>query len=447
MSAGSAVAIPSLHARIFRAAGAVTAAGILVKLVAMGKEITVAGIYGRSDAMDAFLIALLIPGLLVNIVSESMNQALIPTFVRMRTLEGPQRACRLLSNAMSWSCALLIAASIAIAIGAHAFLPWTASNYPLEKLRLALLLFYALLPSVVFTGIASNCTAVLNTLGQFVVPAVAPVITPLLVAAFALTLGSQMGIWAVATATVGGAILHACWMAWLMNAHGYPLRFGWFGMDAETREVGRQYGRVLLSCVVACGGLFVDQSMAASLPAGSVSALSYATRFVSVALTLLGGAIASALTPAFAELVARQEWRECRRTVYAWLGYAALASAPVAVAFMVGAHWLIRAAFQHGAFHAQDTVAVAPVLIMYAIQIPFFVCSRVFYRFLLTIHRSDVILWCGIINLVLDVVLNLALMHVMGVAGIALATSLWTIGTFVFLWRWTCRLMPEECEL
>ena len=74
----------------------------------------------------------------------------------------------------------------------------------------------------------------------------------------------------------------------MMDAHGYRFRLRWHGMNEATREVALQYGPVLLSGVVASGGLLVDQSMAAMLPAGSVSALVYANRFVSVILTLLG---------------------------------------------------------------------------------------------------------------------------------------------------------------
>ncbi len=47
----------SVNRRICRAAASVTAAGILVKIVATFKEFAVAGVYGRSDAMDAFLAA------------------------------------------------------------------------------------------------------------------------------------------------------------------------------------------------------------------------------------------------------------------------------------------------------------------------------------------------------------------------------------------------------
>ena len=104
----------SVNRRIFRAAASVTAAGILVKLVATLKEVSVAGVYGRSDAMDAFLTAALIPGLLINLISESMNQALVPTLIRVREREGHESAQRLLSNATLWMCVLLIADSARI---------------------------------------------------------------------------------------------------------------------------------------------------------------------------------------------------------------------------------------------------------------------------------------------------------------------------------------------
>ncbi len=63
-------AVDSLNRQILRAAGVVTVASIVVKLAGMAKEIVVAGAFGRSDAMDAFLAAALIPGLLLNLISE-----------------------------------------------------------------------------------------------------------------------------------------------------------------------------------------------------------------------------------------------------------------------------------------------------------------------------------------------------------------------------------------
>jgi putative peptidoglycan lipid II flippase len=244
-------------------------------------------------------------------------------------------------------------------------------------------------------------------------------------------------------ATLAGSLIHAAAVARMMGWHGYAFSLRWHGMTDATRTVGRQYGPVLLSGVVASGGLLVDQSMAAMLPAGSVSALVYANRFVSVVVMLLAGAVSTAIVPYFSRMIAQGDWTACRETLRTWLRITALTSLPVAGLMIVGSHLLVRAAFQHGAFQARDTEVVARTLAMYAIQIPFFVTSRVYYRFLVAMLRTDLVLACGAINLCLDIVLNLVLMRRLGVAGIALATSLWTVSTFLFLRYWAKRLLAR----
>jgi putative peptidoglycan lipid II flippase len=432
-----------INRKILRAAASVSAAGILVKLAAVGKEITVAGVYGRSDVMDAFLAAALIPGLLVNLISESMNQALVPTLIRVREQEGRERAQQLLSSSMLWICILLLAASIAMAAAAHGIFPLIASHFPPAKLKLSIRLFYALLPVVLITGIATNCTAVLNTVDQFVLPALAPIAISICIIAGAPLLAWRYGIWALVYTTLAGSCLHALLVAWMMHAQDYRFRLRWHGMTEAMRTVASQYGPVLLSGMVASGGLLVDQSMAAMLPAGSVSALAYASRFVSVVLTLLAGAISTAIVPYLSRLIAHSDWAGCRNTLRTWVWLTAGISVPIAVILIAGARSIIRVALQHGAFGPNDTAVVARVLAMYAIQIPFFVTSRVYYRFLIAMLRTDLVLYCGMINLALDVVLNIVLMRRYGVAGISLATSLWTVSTFFFLRFWARRLLVK----
>ena len=239
------------------------------------------------------------------------------------------------------------------------------------------------MPIVLLTGIATNCTAILNTLDRFALPALAPAVISISVLVGALLLGSRFGIWAMVYATLAGSLLHVIIVAWMMEAHGYPFRLRWHGMNEATREVAGQYGPVLLSSVVASGGLLVDQSMAAMLPAGSVSALVYANRFVSVVLTLLAGAVSTAIVPYFSRMIAHRDWAGCRHTLRTWVGLTALVSIPIAILLIAGARPLVRIAYQHGHFGPRDTAIVASVLAMYAIQIPF-LCHQ---PRLLPLHR------------------------------------------------------------
>lgn len=431
---------------IFRAAVSVSAAGVLVKIVATAKEITVAGVYGRSDAMDAFLAAALVPNLLINLISESMNQALVPTLIRVREREGHEHAQQLLSSSLVWLTLLLGTAAAAMALCAHGFFPLIASHFPAAKLELSIRLFYGLLPVVLITGVATNCTAVLNTFDRFALPALAPVAISLSIIAGTLLLSGRLGIWAMVYSTVAGALVHAGMVAGMMNRHGYRLRLRWYGMNEATREVAHQYGPVLLSGVVSSSGLLVDQAMAAMLSAGSVSTLVYASRFVGVVVTLLAGAVATAVVPYYSRMIAHRDWKGCRHTLRTWVALTALISTPIAAALICGAHLLIRVALQHGAFGPHDTAVVTPVLALYAIQIPFFVAGRVLNRFLVAMRRTDLIFYCGALNLVLDVVLNLVLMRWFGVAGIALSTSLWTVSSFLFLGYWSRRVLARAAS-
>ncbi|HEY2466678.1 MAG TPA: lipid II flippase MurJ [Terracidiphilus sp.] len=429
--------------RVLGAVSAVAFAGIVVKLAAALKEFTVAGVYGRSDAYEAFLTAALVPALLVNLVSESMSQALVPTFVRVREQEGRGRAQQLLSNVLISTTALIGIFVFGSAGLARWLFPLIGSHFSAAKLDLSVHLFYGLLPVVFLASAASNCTAVLNTAGRFGLPALAPIAGSLAVIA-AISFGTDPGIWAMVYATLAGALTQLLWVGVMTHASGYRFSLRWYGLNEATIEVARQYGPLLLSGVVASGGLLVDQAMAAMLPAGSVAALAYGGRFVSVVLALLGGSVASAVTPIFAEMVVHGDWEGCRKTLRRWALVSGGAAAFVAFALIISSHMLVRLTFQHGVFGLQDSAAVSWVLEMYAIQIPFFVCSRVFYRFLIAMRRTDLVFYCGLVNLVLDIILNLLLMRRMGVAGIALATSLWTVSTLAFLGYWSWRLLPQR---
>ncbi len=427
-----------------RAALLVTAAGVVLKVVAVGKELVVAAVYGRSGELDAFLIAFLIPGLLVNLFGETANQALIPTLVRVREGCGKAQAKRLLESVQTAMVGLLVAGACVVGAGARWILPLVATGFDGAKMQLAAELMVGLLPVVMLAGVASNSAAVANTEERFGWPALAQVTVPMWVGLMAWQLGGRYGIWALVWGTVLGTLAQCVVTVYLQGRSGYAFRLRWNGWTREMGEIAGQYGPLLLGSVVANAGLVVDQGMAASLKPGSVATLVYGNRFVSVVVTLLAGAVATAITPYLSEAVARRQWTECRAMVRRWAGAMAMVSVPIAVAMIAGSRLLVAGTLQHGVFHAADTLEVAPVQAMYAVQLPFFVVSRVYYRHLLAMRRTKVILACGMVNLVLDVVLNLVLMRWMGVAGIALATSLWTVSTFFFLMYWSGRVMREE---
>jgi len=417
---------------------------LVAKAGATVKELIVAQSFGRSDALDAFLIAYLLPSFVTNLVMGALAFALLPTFVEVRQREGAGAAQKLFSSTM-FLCLLLLAA-LAVLLGflAPYYLPYLGSSFPAAKLLLTRRLLYALLPFVFFSGIATCATAVLNSGETFALPAIVPLATPLITILLIELSVNRWGPFSLAGGVVAGSIVEAAVLAHVLRKHGVRLNFRWHGFDAGVRNVLGQYAPMLAGAFLMGGTSIVDQSMAAMLPAGSVAALGYGYRVVSLTLALGAGSLSTAVFPYFSKMVAQNDWNGCRHTLKRYSALVLLATAPFTLCLMAFSRPLIRLLFQRGAFSGGDTDLVSWVQTGYAIQIPFYVCGMLFIRFLSSIRRNDVLLYAAAMNLVLDIVLNLVLMRVWGVAGIAVSTSLVSIASLLFVAGFSIMLLTRQ---
>ena len=168
----------SVSRQILGAAISVALLTALVKAVTIGRELIVAWRFGTSDALDAYLIALLVPAFVVQTVAGSFNAAFIPTFIQVREREGDAAAQRLFSRVMLWSIALLGATSFLMLLGAPLYLPLIASGFSREKLDLTFQLLLMVAPVVILSGLVTVWGAVLNAGRRFALAALSPVVTP-----------------------------------------------------------------------------------------------------------------------------------------------------------------------------------------------------------------------------------------------------------------------------
>ncbi len=76
----------SINQKIFRAALIIGLLTLLTRVGTIVKELAVARTFGRSDAMDAFLIAFLLPSFFVTLIMGAAGSALVPVFVATRPI-------------------------------------------------------------------------------------------------------------------------------------------------------------------------------------------------------------------------------------------------------------------------------------------------------------------------------------------------------------------------
>jgi putative peptidoglycan lipid II flippase len=410
--------------KIFRAAAVVALFSSFVLVGSVAKELVVAKWFGRGDDLDAFVIAFLLPSFLVNLVAGSVNSALIPTFVQVRETQGKEATQRLFSSVMVWTLGLLLGVSILIGLLAPYCLPLLGSGFSAGKLVLTRKLLYILLPFVALSGLVTLWTSVLNAGERFALPALLPILSPVAIIAFLVLAGRAWGIYSLAIGIVCGVALQTAALAFFLKAQGIHLSLRWYGLDANLRQVATQFVPMVAGALLMGSTDLVDQSMSAMLEPGSVAALNYAKKVVSIFVVVGVIPLTTAVLPYFSQMVAKQDWGACRHTLKTYSRLILLGTVPITLGLVFFSQPLIRIMFQRGAFVAADTQVVSRVMACLALQIPFYILGNMGVRMISALKRNAVLTTIAAVNMVLNVVLNYIFMKYAGVAGIALSTSL-----------------------
>jgi putative peptidoglycan lipid II flippase len=433
----------SNNQKIFVAAVTVGLVGMLAKAGIAAKELIVAKMFGRGDDLDAFLIAFLLPSFVVNLLVGALGSAFVPVFIETREKEGAEAAQKLFSSLLLITVAVLALMAAVLAVLAPYYLPFLGSNFSSAKLLFTRRLLLWLLPFIVFNGATVFVSAVLNAGERFALPALVPLVTPLITILLLQSTGKTLGVFSLVAGVVAGSCIESAVLLGALSTHKLSAKPGWHGLDQRVRKVLSQYAPAFGGSFLMCSTTVVDQAMAAMLPAGSVAALSYSNKLVGLILAVCGTALSTATLPYFSKMIARGEWKECRHTLKKYSVLVMTVAVPFTVFLMLLSKPLIRLLFQRGAFTSSDTTLVSHVQIFYAIQIPFYICGMLFVRFLSSMKRNDVLLYSSAVSLVLDVALNLVLMKFWGIAGIALSTSFVYIVAFLFLGGYSMKLISR----
>lgn len=422
----------SVNRRILGASVTILGLTLAVKAVTFAKEVVTASRFGTGDDFDAFVVALLVPGFIVNVLAGSLGAALVPVYVDIREHRGAREAEHLLAAAVAWTVAALALTMIALAVAAPIYLPFIAAGFDAPKRALAASLTWWLLPMVVAMGVRTLWGAALVASERFGLVSLSAAVTPAVTIAVLLGMPG-LGVHGLAFAMAIGSVLEAAWLGWLLQSSGFGLLPASAVSDRDLQRLVWQWLPIVSGSVLMASSTVVDQAMAAALQPGSVATLEYGNRLVAVVTSLGSGALGVAVVPYFSQLVSRGDLAGLGHVVRRWLGLVGVASVPVVVALTVWSAPIVALVYQRGSFTAADTALVADVQALLALQIPFYVAGMILVRLVTALGSTRALTWISLVNTLLNAVLNVVLIRYMGLPGIALATSLMYLASFTML--------------
>lgn len=432
----------SINRQIFAAALTVGVFTGLVKFASVGKELVVAWKFGTGDELDAFIIAMVIPSFVINVVAGSFKSALIPVYIKVREQQGQKAAQNLFSGISVLALGLLTVTAIALVVFAPLYLPLIASGFPAEKLRLTTHLLWSLSPLILLNGIINVWGGVLNAGEKFALAAFSPALTPLATVIMLLAF-PNLGIYALSIGWICGSFLEVLILGKGLSKQKINLLPKWSKYDVNLNEVTSQYFPVITGAFMMCSAEIVDQSMAAMSSPGSVAALGYANRVISLPLTLATLALGTAVVPYFSKTIAQKNWRKIQHTFNYYLKIIFLTTIPLTIVFILASKLIVQVLFERGSFNPEDTQLVSQIQICYALQIPFYISAIFVVKLINSLGINHFLAWGSTINLIVNIIGNYVLMQWLGVQGIALSTSCVYLVSFLFLYILTKKYLKK----
>jgi putative peptidoglycan lipid II flippase len=412
----------------------------LSRILGFLRDMVIAQFFGAGMAADAFFVAFRIPNLWRRLVGEgALTISFIPVYTEYLTRRSRDETRDLTHIAFTVSgMALLILALLGVVFApilARLIAPGFI-QIP-EKFELTVALNQIIFPYLFFMGLFAVSMGILNSLGHFFAPAIAPIFLNLSIILSVLVFSRffERPVMALALGVVAGGVIQLLFQIPFLMKRGITFRFNFNFRHPAVRRIGSMMVPGLIGTAVYQLNVFVDTIFASFLPGGSVSYLFFADRLIEFPLGIFAIAIGMGSLPSLSALVSQGKIEELKETLSFTFRLVSFISIPAMMGLIFLRTPIVHLLFERGHFDPTATAMTAKALLCYSVGLWAIAGSRIvvpaFYSLQDTWTPLKIALICLGANVVLNAILIFPLKH----AGLALATSLSSILNLILLFR------------
>lgn len=402
---------------------------LISRVLGLARDLVLTARLGASAtiAADAYYTALSFPNLFRRIFAEgAFSSAFVPAYAKTLNAEGQAEADRIASDAL----ATLAAATIVITLIAQLAMPWLMyvinpgyADDP-AKFKLAIILTQITMPYLPCMAIGALLSGVLNAHRRFILTGIFPTILNLvmLVAVWPQTDPIRAAYAAGIGVPVAG-VLQAGLLWWGARKIGAKIILRKPKLSPEIKALIALAipGTIAASAVQI--NIFISGILASQVGGGRAW-MEVAARLYQLPLGLIGVAVGVALLPRLSTAIQAKDTEDAQAATDQAVVFSLALTAPAAAALVAMPFFLIDGLFTRGAFTVEDARETGRILLQYGWGVPAFVLVRVLQPAFFARADTKAPMRFGIISVVVNIVLGLALFPIIGVQGIAASTSI-----------------------
>ncbi|OOZ77821.1 murein biosynthesis integral membrane protein MurJ [Solemya velum gill symbiont] len=402
----------------------------LSRILGFIRDLVFARLFGADAHTDAFFVAFKIPNLFRRLFAEgAFAAAFVPVLSEYKETRSFDDLKSFIDHVAGTLGLFLLLISLLGVLGAPLLIAVVAPGWyfgETGEAQLAGDMLRLTFPYLLFISLTAFAGGILNTHGQFGIPAFTPVLLNLclIAAAYFLTPFFDPPIMGLAWGVlIAGIAQFAFQLPFLHRLRLLP-KFKPSKKEEGVLKVLRLMGPAVFGASATQIGLLLNTLIASLLVEGSISWLYYSDRLMEFPVGILGAALATVILPSLSRTHNSSTPAEFSRLLDWGLRWSILLGLPAAVGLFVMAGPLISTLFQSTVFDSHDVMMSRLSLMAYGFGLLPFLLVKVFAPGFYARQDTKTPVRFAIIAILVNVSVSLILFSPMGHVGLALATTI-----------------------
>lgn len=398
---------------------------LISKCLGFIREMIFAGFFGTGYVMDAYVMAQSIPSMLVAGVLSAVSTSFMPIFSDKMEQEGETAGNRFVNEVLD----LLTKTAIVVAtfgvIFSTQLVEIFASGFRGEQA--ALTAFFLKIAFIYFIFSACNdlITKYLQYKNVFLPQVAFGYVQNFLVVGFAILAAYVTEKLLIFGLLFSYIIIHFL-LLWMAKREGFTRKVSFRNSDV-ARPIIALALPVFIGGYVSTINTYVDRMLASELPEGSVAALNYAVIIIGLVSGLTVSIISTITFPRLNKARAQENQGKYNEVLCKSFNLNVIITIPFSLGAMFFSNEVVQIIYERGAFNEEATAMTAVALFWYG---PYLCLSQLNAQSIYAFQTNKDMktpMYIGVVSVIVNICFNIILVRVMGIGGLALATSIATI--------------------
>jgi putative peptidoglycan lipid II flippase len=426
-----------------KASGIIAVAVMCSRVLGLVREVLFNSLFGTAS-MGLFLIAFRAPNLLRDLFAEgALSTAFVTVFSQRIQKEGEASAWVLASKMMTLAAVFMSFVSLLGIVFAKQLISVLAPGFAPQDAAFTIVLTQIMYPFILLVSLAALVMGMLNSRNVFAAPAMASSffnVGSIVGGAFFGWLidpgFGQKALIGLSVGTLVGGFLQFAVQLPSLRKVGFRFRpdFHW-GDPGIKRILVLMVPSVIAASAVQINVL-INSSFASYVGKEAVTWLNSAFRLMQLPIGVFGVAVATITLPVVSRIAAGSDTSTFGPTLGKAMRLAVFLTLPAAVGLWFLANPVIGLIYQHGEFHAQDTLQTGLALQFYALGLVAYSCIKVLSPAFYAIDRKWTPMLVSFASIALNLTLNYFFVFKLGLEhrGLALSTTICATLNFAALY-------------